>query len=217
MQSSRYDSNDYDNEQDVLYYSECLHGGLLLTGDGNHYQYPTYYVLDRLFEALDQYEDYRVCLELEPSTMSLLNQTYVDRLKTYIKDGRVEILLTSFDQNYLLNGSYDFALYSLRLAKETIETVFDYTPKVFAAQEFALRPDMTQLLHEVGISYVLGRVWMSYWGDLEYWKEINNQDLLIWKYEKYKVKLIPNYSSVWSWNFTEGYVEELIDKAHKAI
>lgn len=204
------------NEQEILYYAEALHGGLLLSGLGNDFQYSTYYVLDKLFDALEQYDNYKVCLELEPSTISSLNQTYVDRLKAYIEDGRVEILLTSFDQNFLLNVSYDFALYSLRLAKETIETVFDYTPKVFAAQEMALRPDLPQLLQEVDIPYVLGRVWMSYWGNMKYWKQENNQDLLTWKYNDSSVILIPDYHNVWTWDFSEKYVSELINKSHEA-
>lgn len=210
------DSVENNNEQEkVLYYVEALHGGLLLTGEGNHFQYSTYYTLDRLFEALERYDDYKVVLEFEPASLPHLNATYLEKLANYLQQGRVELTLTGTYQEYLGNLSYEFALYSLQNSIRLMQDHLNYTPKVFVSQEMALRPDLPKLLNEVGIKYVLGRVWMSYWGALEFWSNINNQDLLIWNYENHSVTWIPDYT-VWSWNFTEAYVGEFIEKAHEA-
>lgn len=204
------------NEQEkILYYVEALHGGLLLTGAGNQFQYSTYYTLDRLFESLERYDHYKVVLEFEPSSLPHLNATYLEKLANYLQQGRIELTLTGTYQEFLGNLSYDLALYSLRNSIRLMQDYLNYTPTVFATQEMSLRPDLPKLLNEVGIKYVLGRVWMSYWGNLEFWSDINNQDLLLWKYENYSVTLIPDYT-VWSWNFTEEYVEEFIENAHES-
>ena len=153
--------------EQTVYYAEGFHGGIycLATMDD------VYNMLNKMLDAMDEHDDYKVNLELEGLNWEKLAGEFrgrfgniLGRLKYYIDQGRVEIT-TSYTQPFFAYIDGETIIRQMLSTQKVVDNIFGSKMVTYATQEPLFTTQLPQILAGTGIKYTVLRAYWPLFGD----------------------------------------------------